>query len=155
MKVSTGPDTNYGCEMSDGKKFSGSLRTVAKNAASYTLKSGAHVMTWMAPGSSEVIRRQRGTQLHEKYTEELDALGKAGSVTAANPDWRTQAFLILDRKFSESQHLSTGLNANGDYEVRCSKCGKVEIYPHAGDRKVDAYTFALQFTGQHAHQGQQ
>ena len=65
-------------------------------------------------------------------------------------DWRVEAFLILDRKFSESPHLHTAIKS-GDYEVHCSKCGKVETFPQAGDGKGDAFTFALRVAGQHAH----
>jgi len=76
-------------------------------------------------------------------------LALSGGDKMTEPDWRTQAFLILDRKFSKSPHLNTGFNAAGDYEVCCSKCGKAETYPRAGDPQVDAYTFALRFAGQH------
>lgn len=66
-------------------------------------------------------------------------------------DWRAEAFLILDRKLSEVPHLRTTINAGGNLEIRCSRCKKVEAYPPAGDRKVDAFTFAIRIVGQHAH----
>jgi len=74
MKVSTGPDIRYGCEMSDGKKFNGSLRAVAKNAALYTHRNGAQVIDWIAPGRTQTTRRQRQKTLRSKYTEEFDRL---------------------------------------------------------------------------------
>ena len=64
-------------------------------------------------------------------------------------NWRPQAFLLLDRKFSEFPHLHATTNPGGDYEVRCSKCGQVETYLGAGDRDADALTFALHVTGLH------
>jgi hypothetical protein len=71
----------------------------------------------------------------------------------SDADWRTTAFLLLDRKFSESPHLNATTNPGGDYEVRCSKCGQVETFSGASDREVDALTFALHVTAQHAHKG--
>lgn len=83
---------------------------------------------------------------HKVEVRDLDQPKKMG-----HGDWRAQAFLILDRKLSESPHLRTALNADGDFEIRCSKCKKVETYPPAGDRKVDAFTFAMRIAEQHVH----
>lgn len=66
-------------------------------------------------------------------------------------DWRVEAFLILEKKLSESPHLRTALNADGNFEIHCAKCKKVETYPPPGDRKVDAVTFVTRIAGQHAH----
>ena len=66
-------------------------------------------------------------------------------------DWRAEAFLILDRRLSESPHLRTSLNAEGNLEIHCSTCKKIETYPPAGDRKVDAFKFAMHVIGLHAH----
>ena len=35
-------------------------------------------------------------------------------------DWRAEAFLILDKKLSESPHLRTSLSAVRNLEIRCS-----------------------------------
>ena len=66
-------------------------------------------------------------------------------------DWRPKALLLLDRKFSELPHLHATINSGGDYEVHCSKCGKVETFSGPANREVDALTFALNVTAQHAH----
>jgi hypothetical protein len=69
-------------------------------------------------------------------------------------DWRTLAFLLLDKRFAEYPHLHATANPGGDYDVRCSKCGEVETYSGARDKEVDALTFALHVTGKHAHKQQ-
>ena len=69
-------------------------------------------------------------------------------------DWRTAAFLLLDKRFAEHPHLHATANPGGDYEVRCSKCGEVETYSGAGDKEIDALTFALYVTGKHTHKQQ-
>lgn len=69
----------------------------------------------------------------------------------SDADWRTQAFLILEKKFSEVPHLKGVGKKNGDYEVHCSKCGLVETYPSAGNKEVDAFTFAFNAIQRHAH----
>jgi hypothetical protein len=67
-------------------------------------------------------------------------------------DWRTAAFLLLDKTFAKHPHLHSTANPGGDYEVRCSTCGAVETYSGAGDREVDALTFALHVAAQHKHE---
>jgi hypothetical protein len=66
-------------------------------------------------------------------------------------DWRPVGFLLLDKKLSELPHLHAIINPEGDYEVHCSKCGKVETFSGPVNREVDALTFALNVTAQHAH----
>ncbi len=51
-------------------------------------------------------------------------------------DWRTAAFLRLDRRFSEYPHLHATTNAAGDYEIRCAVCGEVETYLGTGDKEA-------------------
>lgn len=68
----------------------------------------------------------------------------------SDTDWRPKAFLLLDKRLSELSHLHATINAEGDYEVHCSKCGKVETFS-GPVREVDALTFALNVTAQHAH----
>ncbi len=87
----------------------------------------------------------------KRYEEERLQRERRGEMSDA--DWRTAAFLLLDRKFAESPHLHATTNPGGDYEVRCSKCGQVETFSGAGDREVDALTFALYVARQHAHKG--
>jgi hypothetical protein len=66
-------------------------------------------------------------------------------------DSRTAAFLLLDKKFAEHPHLHATVNPGRDYDVRCAKCGEVENYSGAGDKQIDALTFALHVTGKHTH----
>jgi hypothetical protein len=66
-------------------------------------------------------------------------------------DWRIDGMLLLDRRLAASPHLHTTANPGGDYEIRCSKCGQVETYSGAGDKEIDALTFALHVTGKHKH----
>src|SRR5258708_40234400 len=67
----------------------------------------------------------------------------ADKIHPRDADWRPAAFLLLDKKLSEFTHLNTTTNPGGDFEVPCSKCGEEETYSGAGDREVDALTFAL------------
>lgn len=66
-------------------------------------------------------------------------------------DWRIKGMLLLDRRFATCPHLHATANPGGDYEVRCSKCKEVETYSGAGDKEIDALTFALHVTGKHLH----
>jgi hypothetical protein len=75
--LNTGPDVRYGCEMDDGKKFVGSLRKVAKDAAMATHKDDRWVVSWSAPGATRRTRDQRTEQLKMAYQQELDGLGRA------------------------------------------------------------------------------
>lgn len=67
-------------------------------------------------------------------------------------DARLAAVQLLDRRFFEYPHLQGKINAAGDYDVVCNKCGTVDTYSFKGKNEVDALTFALSVTGRHLHE---
>jgi hypothetical protein len=74
MTLSTGPDMRYGCDMSNGKRLTGTLRRVAANAALATHRYSHHVLAWTAPGRNQVVVRQRIGILVQTYFKELERL---------------------------------------------------------------------------------
>ena len=66
-------------------------------------------------------------------------------------DARFAGAKLLDKRFFEHPHLQGKTNANGDYEVHCSKCGTVDMYSFSGKNDVDAQSFALSVTARHLH----
>ena len=77
MRLSTGPDMRYGCDMSGGKRIMGTLRRVAANAALATHRYGHHVLAWTAPGRTKVVVQQRVGLLVQAYSKELERLAGA------------------------------------------------------------------------------
>ncbi len=75
MRLSTGPDMRYGCDMSNGKRLTGTLRRVAANAALATHRCGHQVIAWTAPGRNQIVVRQRIGILVQTYFTELERLG--------------------------------------------------------------------------------
>lgn len=65
----------YGCEMSNGKRLTGTLRKVAANAALATHRDGHRVRSWTAPGTTAIVVRQRIDLLIQAYFKELVRLG--------------------------------------------------------------------------------
>jgi len=73
-RLSTVPDTRYGCVMSDGKTFSGTLLDVIKDAALETHKTGHSVASWQPPGNDLAIVARRTRSLITGYWKELERL---------------------------------------------------------------------------------
>jgi hypothetical protein len=83
----------------------------------------------------------------------IATLGEFEIEISGMSDSRIAGMLLLDKKFAAYGHITTRVNDNGHYELRCFKCEAVGAYSGAAANQVDVQTFAFNFIARHRHDG--